>query len=121
MYVDELYRNLFKNVQMATPSPPVLCNSYDECSSYLFPGPASLIIPTPVYISNFSDADAIQVYGSASVQIDYWKPNVSDQWSSADCRIWGSNESAIQICIGSQDYLISGTFTAFVQFINIEV
>ena len=110
MYANQLFMNLFMDVQKSTPSKPIVCSEHDDCVSYLFPGFVGLIIPTPYTINNFSTADVIQVHGLASIQIDFWAISASDTFQSTDCQMWGTKINAIQICIAAkQEHFIAGT------------
>jgi hypothetical protein len=81
--------------------------------SHFFAGPAAFIQPSPPPISNVSDADVVFVHQLQGIQVEFWNVSSTDEVFGSDCKIWGSNYGAIQICIRSSSlngshFLISG-------------
>jgi hypothetical protein len=123
MYFVQYYASLFSDVRLSTKSDPIICSDYEGCVSYLFPGALAFIIPSPFSINNLSNADVIQVLESPGLQLDFWDLSPDDTFQpDTDCRTWGSNDSATQICISSvQDHFIAGTRGTVKKPVNIQV
>jgi len=57
-------------------------------------------------------ADSIFIPGLQGVKVEFWDSDLGEQLMSEDCKIWGINENAIEICIRQSshkmNYLVLG-------------
>ena len=77
--------------ELCTPSEPV-------CGSYLLFGEYDMISPVPSFINNFTDATVVVAHELSGVQVDIVGLN-SGEVGANDCKIFGMNGSAVQICL----------------------
>ena len=61
-------------------------------------------------------ADSISIRGLQGVKVDFWDSDLGEQFMSEDCKIWGSNETAIEICLRQSSHeknnLVLGIMTS---------
>ena len=79
--------------QVCPPSEPV-------CGSYLLFGGYETISPIPSFINNFTDATVVVAHELSGVQVDIVGLN-SGEVDASDCKIFGMNVSAVQICLSA--------------------
>lgn len=111
IFVSELYLDVFQNVQMSTYLPPHSCSG-DGCLSTFILASLALVQPPPLPPSNYPKADSIFIHRLQGVQVEFWNSDQRENFTSNNCKIWGSNESAIEICIGQsfldKNHLVAG-------------
>lgn len=110
-YVSEIYLDVLHSAQLSTSLPPHSCSG-DGCLSTFVVGPVGFIQPPPLQSTNYSRADTIFVHRLQGVQIEFWDADHGEQFMIKDCKTWGTNNSAIQVCIGvssvDKHYLVAG-------------
>ena len=89
------------------------------CGSHLFVGGTSFIQPKPIYFTNITTANYVFVHQLQGLQVDTLVLT-SGEVQTNDCKIWGSNQAAIQICIAdstaSPNALIAGNGPRTIQY-----
>lgn len=85
-------------------SHPPCVNNTQICHSSYFPGVLSIVSPS-VFEVKFNESlngDIFIVNQVQGVQVDYWEVDeLEGNWTSDDCRTWGSNKSALMICLST--------------------
>lgn len=89
------------SISLATrPVSPSCRLSNSPCSSFLLPGGAVSVSPWPFNIAKASESAYI-IQGGPSYQLDYGALAPDISWASQACYIYGSNSTALQMCIQS--------------------
>ena len=113
--VSNLFTNILTSPLAATSLPPHSCSEPGCISSFIL-GSYGLIQPPPLPASNYSMADSISIRGLQGVKVDFWDSDLGEQFMSEDCKIWGSNETAIEICLRQSSHeknnLVLGIMTS---------
>lgn len=111
IFVSDLFTDLLTSPLYATSLPPHSCSGAGCISSFIL-GSYGLIQPPPLPASNYSKADSIFLHRLQGVQVEFWDSDLGEQFTSNDCKIWGTNESAIEVCIRQssfeKNYLVAG-------------
>lgn len=68
------------------------------CGSHFFTGNIAFIQPNPIYFTNITTANYVFVRQLQGLQVDTLVL-ASGEVHASDCKIWGTNQTAIQICI----------------------
>src|SRR5277367_5101421 len=109
-WVFQYYPDLFEKLDFVYKLPSASCPT-TWCESYLFVGDLTFIQPTPSQFNNISTANGIFVHQLQGLQVDMLVL-ASGEVETSDCKIWGNNETAIQICIAkltdSPNALVAG-------------
>lgn len=114
-FISELYPTMLHDAQISTDLTPHSCSG-DGCLSTFIVGPIGLIQPPPLPISSYPSADTIFVHSLQGVETEFWDVDSRDRFNlTDDCKVWGTNDSAIQVCISAssldKDHLIAGIRT----------
>ena len=97
--VSQYYIDLFRDTSLGVSLDTGPCPLNEPvCGSHLFVGDYSFIDPTPSFITNFTDATVVFAHQLSGIQVDIVGLN-SGEVDASDCKIFGTNLSALQICI----------------------
>lgn len=98
-------------------SHPPCVNDIQTCHSNYFPGVLGIVSPWVVGVKHNEslNGDTFIVNQVQGVHVDYWEiDELEGNWTSDDCRMWGSNKSALRICLSTskvtKNALVAGTF-----------
>jgi hypothetical protein len=119
-YLGSLFLYMLRDTSISIPVNPVTegCSA-ESCISYLLPGGIGNVQPWPTFETLETKAATNYVVQRApGYQLDFWEPQADISWSTGSCRIYGTNSSALQLCMqtagsyASTGELISGESSA---------
>ena len=88
-----------------------------RCHSYYFPGRFGQISPSPRRQSYPPNADTFIVKRGPGVQLDFWDVSADFHWAPDYCRIWGTDEFAMTMCLTrsnvTKDALVAGAASEY--------
>lgn len=92
-------------------------NNTQTCHSNYFPGVLGIVSPSVVEVkfNESLNGDTFIVNHVQGVHVDYWEVDkLEGNWTSDDCQMWGSNKSALRVCLSTskvtKNALVAGTF-----------
>lgn len=99
-YVSQYYTTILRDTTFGVQlDRPTSCSPSElVCGSRLFVGDYSFIYPVPSFISNFTDATVVVAHQISGVQVDIVGVTSGDV-DVSDCKIFGTNFTALQICL----------------------
>ncbi len=109
--VSQYFMKLFKNTDFEYELPLTCPTNSSGCGSHLFVGDLSFIQPIPAYFNNVAAANVVFAHQVQGLQVDVLVLG-SGEMKTSDCKIWGNNQTAVQMCIANStanpDALVAG-------------